>query len=82
MNTKTINIQNIKTINLEEFLALLQHHSEIILMQGNTPIARFIGVEEFLEDEGERIPDLHPGAWVSDDFNDPLPDEFWLGEDT
>ena len=20
-------------------------------------------------------------AWVSDDFDDPLPDEFWLGED-
>jgi hypothetical protein len=30
----------------------------------------------------ERIPNLHPGAiWTSDDFDDPLPDEFWLGED-
>lgn len=25
---------------------------------------------------------LHPGAiTISDDFNDPLPDEFWLGEE-
>ena len=30
----------------------------------------------------ERTPGLHAGMiWVSDDFDDPLPDEFWLGED-
>ncbi|WP_313657034.1 hypothetical protein [Planktothrix agardhii] len=29
-----------------------------------------------------RTPGLHQGEiWMSDDFNDPLPDEFWLGED-
>ena len=32
--------------------------------------------------EQERRPDLHPGAWwIADDFDDPLPDSFWLGED-
>ncbi|HCN76378.1 MAG TPA: hypothetical protein DIT13_04180 [Verrucomicrobiales bacterium] len=30
-----------------------------------------------------RIPGLHRGlVWMSDDFNDPLPDEFWLGKDS
>jgi hypothetical protein len=29
----------------------------------------------------QRQPDLHPGAFVvADDFDDPLPDSFWLGE--
>jgi hypothetical protein len=29
-----------------------------------------------------RILGLHPGAiWTSDDFDEPLPDEFWLGDD-
>ena len=29
-----------------------------------------------------RTPGLHQGkVWMSDDFNDSLPDEFWLGED-
>ena len=29
-----------------------------------------------------RILGLHRGAiWTSDDFDDPLPDEFWLGDD-
>ena len=32
--------------------------------------------------KGKRIPGLHAGTmWVSDDFDDPLPDEFWLGDD-
>jgi hypothetical protein len=30
----------------------------------------------------DRQPGLHPGAFViSDDFDDPLPDSFWLGEE-
>jgi len=29
----------------------------------------------------QRIPGLHAGTvWMSDDFDEPLPDEFWLGE--
>lgn len=29
-----------------------------------------------------RIPGLHAGlVWISPDFNDPLPDSFWLGEE-
>jgi hypothetical protein len=28
-----------------------------------------------------RTPNLHPGSvWMSDDFDDPLPDEFWFGD--
>lgn len=29
-----------------------------------------------------RIPGLHRGmVWMADDFNDPMPDEFWLDEE-
>ncbi len=29
----------------------------------------------------QRVAGLHPGiAWVSEDFDEPLPDEFWLGD--
>ncbi|MEM9955311.1 MAG: antitoxin family protein [Chloroflexota bacterium] len=32
--------------------------------------------------EGKRIPNLHPNAFqMTDDFDDPLPDSFWLGQD-
>ncbi|MFZ0544362.1 MAG: DUF2281 domain-containing protein [Candidatus Promineifilaceae bacterium] len=36
-----------------------------------------------LEDKeiSSRVPGLDAGTtWVSDDFDDPLPDSFWLGE--
>jgi hypothetical protein len=30
----------------------------------------------------KRIANLHGGqVWMSDDFNDALPDQFWLGEE-
>lgn len=32
------------------------------------------------EKQAERIFGLYPGGWISDDFNEPLADEFWLGE--
>jgi hypothetical protein len=70
MEYPTIRIQQIQSIDFQKFLTLLQQHSEIVLMQGNTPIAKIIGLHESLEDKAERIPDLHPGAWVSDNFND------------
>jgi hypothetical protein len=39
-------------------------------------------LEEALQavQRGERVLGLHAaGFWMSDDFDDPLPDEFWLG---
>lgn len=33
------------------------------------------------QEKRPRILGMHPGAiWISDDFTDPLPDEFWFGE--
>lgn len=35
---------------------------------------------ELFATEEERIAGLHAGmAWVSEDFDEPLPDDFWLG---
>jgi hypothetical protein len=39
-------------------------------------------VDVVVSDRLPRTPGLHQGkVWISDDFNDSLPDEFWLGED-
>ena len=30
----------------------------------------------------QRVPDLNRGEiWMSEDFNEPLPDDFWMGEE-
>lgn len=41
-----------------------------------------LSVENSMPAEGPRVPGLGKGKWqVSDDFDAPLPDEFWLGRD-
>ena len=80
MESKTIDLQTALT-SLEELLTLLENDTEILLVRGDTPLARISPItEEEKSSPHIRIPDLHPGAWMSDDFTDPLPDEFWLGE--
>lgn len=40
--------------------------------------------DEISESPKQRIAGLHAHlgpAWMSDDFNDPLPDSFWFGEE-
>jgi antitoxin (DNA-binding transcriptional repressor) of toxin-antitoxin stability system len=74
MPTKTIDVHDAQS-QLHELLSLVREGTEIILVEGDTPFARISPVERDL-----RIPDLHPGGWMSDDFTDPLPDDFWQNE--
>jgi antitoxin (DNA-binding transcriptional repressor) of toxin-antitoxin stability system len=61
---------------------LLSDDTEILLTRGDIPLARLSPVDQVPAAKGQRIPGLHRGTtWVSDDFDDPLPDEFWLGEE-
>ena len=71
MNTKTIALKDVQA-SLDTLFALVREGSEVIIMDGDKPLARVSPVEA-----GKRVPDLHPGAWISDDFDEPLPDEFW-----
>ena len=76
MPITTIEIQEIPT-RWEEVIASVKAGTEIIVTAGAVPCARLIP----LPVNQPRVPDLHPGAFVmADDFDDPLPDEFWLGE--
>jgi antitoxin (DNA-binding transcriptional repressor) of toxin-antitoxin stability system len=68
---------DVEKTSLKELLALVREGSEVLLTEGDTPLATIVPVEK---KPGKRIPDLHPGTWISDDFDAPLPDEFWLGE--
>ncbi|OCQ96778.1 hypothetical protein BCD64_14300 [Nostoc sp. MBR 210] len=44
-------------------------------------IQKYAQPEKTQETPQQRILGLHEGEiWMSDDFNDPLPDEFWMGE--
>ena len=78
MVTKTIDIHT-SLMSLEELALLVRKGAEIILTDASTPLARLIPVSKPLK---ARIPELHAGATqTSDDFDKPLPDEFWIGNE-
>jgi prevent-host-death family protein len=80
MTTKTVEIQDAPS-QFAELLSLVAAGTEVILTDHTTPVARLVPVNGAAT---ARIAGLHShlgSAWMSDDFNDPLPDEFWIGTD-
>ena len=78
MFTKMIEISQ-TNMTIEELLAQLSSDAEIVLTRNHIPIAR-LAAEPPSEALPARILGLHAGqGWMSDDFNDALPDSFWLG---
>ncbi|MCB0195901.1 MAG: toxin-antitoxin (TA) system antitoxin [Anaerolineae bacterium] len=79
MPTKTVEVEQTQTY-LKELLSLVGNGSEIILTQDNTPVARLVPITT--SPTAPRIAGLHPDAiWTSDDFDEPLSEEFWLGDE-
>ena len=52
-----------------------------LLTEGDTPLATIVPIEKKDTLTHPRTPGLFPGIWTSDDFDEPLPDEFWFGEE-
>ncbi len=76
MHSITVNV-NESQISVKELLSLVQEGKEIVLVEGSTPIARLVAIEI---PNSPRTAGLHSGAiWTSDDFDEPLSDEFWTG---
>ena len=74
MLAKTVDVHEAQT-RLSDVLT----GAEVILTQGNQPLARLVPVLP-LTTSAPRAAGLHAGAiWTSDDFDEPLPDEFWTG---
>ena len=75
MNT-TIDIQEVQK-RWRELLSLVISGQEITVTQAQKPIMRLVPVQT---DVKPRVAGLHAGmGWMSDDFDAPLPDEFWAG---
>jgi antitoxin (DNA-binding transcriptional repressor) of toxin-antitoxin stability system len=80
---KTIEVTN--STSLQDLVTLANQESEVVLTQDNKPVAKVLPIVSI-----QKAPDgapprrklgLHRGAWkVGHDFDEPLPDEFWLGE--
>ena len=74
MQVKTVEISQLPPA-ITELLALLNNRDEVVLASEGKVVARLVPVAGELP---PRIAGLHEGqGWISDDFNEPLPDEFW-----
>ncbi|KAA0230596.1 type II toxin-antitoxin system Phd/YefM family antitoxin [candidate division KSB1 bacterium] len=78
MTTQTVTLKDAQT-RLAELLTLAQAGNEIIIAEGGQPLARLVPIAG--SKPSRRIAGLDRGKiWMSDDFDAPLPDEFWTGE--
>ena len=74
MSSKTVNIHEAKT-RLSELLALAMQGEEIIIAKANRPLVRLTPLEP---PKKRRKAGLHEGIyWTSDDFDEPLPEDFF-----
>jgi len=73
MHTETVDIQEAQT-RLPELVSLVLAGTEVVLTEAATPRVRLVPIVK------PRVAELHKGAIItSDDFDAPLPDDFWLG---
>ena len=78
MATQTINIEKVEK-QLAELLEIVAQDGEIVIAQNGKPLARLEPVPKVKK---KRIAGLNRGTiWTSEDFDAPLPDDFWLGKE-
>lgn len=77
--TKTVSLNEAQT-QLQGLLALAHNGDEVIIEENGEPSARIVPIQK--NEPKERVLGLREGqVWTSDDFDEELPDSFWLGEE-
>ncbi len=77
--TKTVSLNEAQT-QLQGLLALARNGDEVIIEENGEPSARIVPIQK--NEPKERVLGLREGqVWTSDDFDEELPDSFWLGEE-
>ena len=73
MATKTIDVLEAEK-HLKELVSLATKGTHVVLSENDTPVAKLVPIPQ-------RVAGLHAGSmWVSEDFDEPLPEQFWTGE--
>ncbi len=72
--TKTISLN--EDISIQTIIALTKNGDEVLIEENGEPIAKLTPFEKPKEIK-KRTAGLGKGYWMSDDFDDELPDEFW-----
>ncbi len=76
--TKTVDVEEAKE-RLPELVSIALEGNEVIISEDDKPVARLAPIPSTGR---KRVMGLHRGvAWMSEDFDEPLPDEVWPGGD-
>lgn len=78
--TKTLNVNE---ISIQTVITSAKSGDEIVLEENGKPIAKITPIVEAGQNQPkQRILGLGSGkTWMSDDFDNELPDSFWFGEE-
>lgn len=77
--TQTVSVDEAQT-KLPDLLAQALAGNEVIITEHGTPVARLVPV--VAHTKKKRVAGLNRGTIsTSEDFDEPLPDEFWLGQE-
>jgi prevent-host-death family protein len=80
MNTILMDVQEAQQ-RFEELIEWVAKGAEIFLTKNDVPLAKLIPASN-IAPAIERVPELSKGAFVvHQDFDAPLPDELWLGDE-
>ncbi len=77
--TQTVSVDEAQN-KLQDLLAHAVAGNEVIITDHGTPVARLVPV--VAHSKKKRVAGLNRGSiFTSEDFDEPLPDEFWLGQE-
>ena len=76
--TQTVSVDEART-KLRDLVEQAQAGDDVVITENGRPVARLAPVRP---SKKKRVAGLNRGAiWTSDDFDQPLPDKFWLGQE-
>ena len=76
--TRMVNAEEAKD-QLPALLVLALAGNEVIITEVGKPLARLVPVTS---SKKKRVAGLNRGTiWTSEDFDEPLPDDFWVGQE-
>lgn len=71
--TKTLSVNE---VSIQTVIALTRNGDEVVLEENGEPLAKVTPIEK--PESKQRVFGLGKGkTWMSEDFDDELPDEFW-----
>lgn len=75
MSTRTVNVEEVSA-QFAELVELVEQGEEVVIAKDNQPRAKLVAL---IRKTGQRMFGQHRGkAWMSPDFDEPVPDDFWF----